>query len=248
VFTFKVTAMSEYSESLLHSRQGVAVVPLGVSLTLVVAAGVVVMAAGWVYHSRQRTRQAVLSLDASRKAHNAIVGYVCHELRNPLHVLESWFTTVIATRAVKAGIQVTPVVAANTQSTVQQAQEAAQCSDSVSATATSVVPGTTVTVGRGTGTTQLPPISLGASSRPASRRGSDSNIILVAEKGTFSRVTTQSEPDLVASAAQDPMSGPRPEERVEVDSQELEEIVKEKTPPQQTTKTVDGPERSSAAG
>ncbi len=35
------------------------------------------------------------SMDASRTAHNAIVGYVCHELRNPLHVLETWFRTLV---------------------------------------------------------------------------------------------------------------------------------------------------------
>ncbi len=45
---------------------------------------------------------AVNALQVSRKAHNAIVGYLCHELRNPLHVLETWFKTIIDSAALHA--------------------------------------------------------------------------------------------------------------------------------------------------
>ncbi len=68
-------------------------VPLRRSLLLAVFFGL--LFGVWVLHDFRQQLQTDAVLRAARKAHNAIVGYVCHELRNPLHVLEAWFSQLL---------------------------------------------------------------------------------------------------------------------------------------------------------
>lgn len=71
-------------------------------LALCVSLGCLIVVLAWMaaitYYTRDRQqvesqiaqrKASAAELQASHDAHNRIVGYVCHELRNPLHVVET---------------------------------------------------------------------------------------------------------------------------------------------------------------
>jgi hypothetical protein len=95
-FSLRIVAMRQYADDFTTSSQGRVASALGVTLSLVLGLSIVLATAGWLWHEQQRDRQANLAIEATRAAHNAIVGYVCHELRNPLHVLETWFKILLS--------------------------------------------------------------------------------------------------------------------------------------------------------
>jgi signal transduction histidine kinase len=69
---------------------------LGIALTVIVLCMVWTASWCWLQQDRKRDQYAQQQLErstikAARDTNNRIVGYICHELRNPLHVLETWF-------------------------------------------------------------------------------------------------------------------------------------------------------------
>lgn len=47
------------------------------------------------HESTTEQKMEASRLQAARDTNNRIVGYVCHELRNPLHCLETWFPILV---------------------------------------------------------------------------------------------------------------------------------------------------------
>ncbi len=96
-YTLTVTAYDDYkAEFMADTRELYAGV--GIALSFVAAAAVVAVAYSWKHSSCvDHERDQVLgAIAASRTTHNIIVGYICHELRNPLHVLEAWFDVLVS--------------------------------------------------------------------------------------------------------------------------------------------------------
>lgn len=96
-YTLYIAASPSFSSSL-----SVGPVPgtVEMALGLLATFAFVALLAGAVVYWAQRERKSetrtahlveVSRLETARDTNNRIVGYVCHELRNPLHVLESEF-------------------------------------------------------------------------------------------------------------------------------------------------------------
>ncbi len=96
-FTFRVFALSldEFTEE-FAAGQGTIVFVMCILLSVAITLAIFACAGSWLHHTRQRDEQARKRFEIARTAHNAVVGYVCHELRNPLHVLETWLKTLTA--------------------------------------------------------------------------------------------------------------------------------------------------------
>ncbi len=56
---------------------------LAITVSLVLVIVIVTLTFVWMRFVDQQRRQAVAVLAVTRKTHNVVVGYVCHELRNP---------------------------------------------------------------------------------------------------------------------------------------------------------------------
>jgi signal transduction histidine kinase len=101
LYSLHVIAQNDYVSTFLSANTALLYEVIGISMSVVVAFTSVAVACGWVYFIdvSNRRKQDAVAVSASRDTHNAIVGYVCHELRNPLHVLETWVRVMFQKRA-----------------------------------------------------------------------------------------------------------------------------------------------------
>jgi signal transduction histidine kinase len=96
-YQLHVIAQQEYVAGFLVTYTAQMYKIVGILATILFALTFLAIACGWGYvidnnNKRKQNRAAVA---ASRATHNAIVGYVCHELRNPLHVVETWVQVML---------------------------------------------------------------------------------------------------------------------------------------------------------
>ncbi len=84
-YTLQVVAYSDFLADFQASTPRV-YAGVGILLSLTISCIVVGVAYGWRYsvHVNQQREQTITSIAAARRTHNVIVGYVCHELRNPV--------------------------------------------------------------------------------------------------------------------------------------------------------------------
>ena len=92
-WTLQYTPCVTFSAPLQQAYVDV-VMPVYATLTLLLAVGV------WVWSKRWQKRVDELNanidlLKQMESASRDVVGYVCHELRNPLHVLAQWFVSLL---------------------------------------------------------------------------------------------------------------------------------------------------------
>jgi signal transduction histidine kinase len=95
-FLIVVIANPDFTTYVPQHPAGDTELGLGIALTVIVLLMVWIASWCWLQQDRKRDQYAQQELErstikAARDTNNRIVGYICHELRNPLHVLETWF-------------------------------------------------------------------------------------------------------------------------------------------------------------
>ena len=95
-FTVSVCATDGFRSSLATPNPGIAELALGLAMKVAVDLMVWSAVCWWLRYDSAMAELAAQdqersAIQAAKDTNNRIVGYVCHELRNPLHVLETWF-------------------------------------------------------------------------------------------------------------------------------------------------------------
>ena len=99
-FSVEVSGTPAFGASLHVDNEGDTQLGLGLAVTLIIALIVLIAGGMWWQHDKKREdiaaqRLEKLTLKTARDTNNRIVGYICHELRNPLHVVETWFRVLL---------------------------------------------------------------------------------------------------------------------------------------------------------
>jgi hypothetical protein len=86
LYTLHVIAYNDYLDGLDIESAANLYEAIGILITAVVAAVMEVSACAWMAHASEREKQSRIEggAFAARRTHNIIVGFVCHELRNPV--------------------------------------------------------------------------------------------------------------------------------------------------------------------
>ncbi len=94
-YILRVIAEDDFLAEFQTNKTLTLIESLGISLSFIVSASIIGMSFTAVFLARQQQKHVTELLVTSRRTHNVIVGYVCHELRNPLHVLHTWFQVLL---------------------------------------------------------------------------------------------------------------------------------------------------------